>query len=217
MASHGPTSTTVTHPTTTTTTQIPYPQPQEESQIPQPLPHTHTQILQPQAPAPTAAPTTRTRTGSIRMRRPSTGRDVPIAQPAPAAHPLQSIPQAQPAPITPRAAPVTDNSWQGQGNRRRSSSEPQRPSVALLEAEHELRHHPTATTPLQPLYEDISQTGTNVGAGPPRSRGANKWKRPGMNRTSSAINLRRRDHQLKDHEIDNDMIDMLDVIGMCAL
>jgi len=38
-----------------------------------------------------------------------------------------------------------------------------------------------------------------------------------MNRTSSAINLRRRDHQLKDHEIDNDMVDMLDVIGMYAL
>jgi hypothetical protein len=34
-----------------------------------------------------------------------------------------------------------------------------------------------------------------------------------MYKMSSAINLRRRDHQRKDHEIDNDMVDMLDVIG----
>ncbi len=35
-----------------------------------------------------------------------------------------------------------------------------------------------------------------------------------MNRMSSAINLRRRDHQHQDHDVDNDMVDMLDVIGM---
>lgn len=34
-----------------------------------------------------------------------------------------------------------------------------------------------------------------------------------MSRMSSAINLRRRDHHRKDHDIDNDMVDMLDVIG----
>ncbi|KAF1359496.1 hypothetical protein EJ07DRAFT_120204 [Lizonia empirigonia] len=166
VTSHRPNSTTITHPTITTTTQIP----------------------QSSMPAPTAAPMTRTRTGSIRIRRPSNARDLPLAQPAPAAHP-----------------------WLGQGNRRRSSSEPQRPSVALLEAEHELRHHPTATTPLAPLYEEASRTGTNAGGGPPPSRCGSK-RRPGMSRMSSAINLRRRDHHRKDHDIDNDMVDMLDVI-----
>ncbi|KAJ8109226.1 hypothetical protein OPT61_g7619 [Boeremia exigua] len=205
VTNHGPNSITITHPTVTTTTQIP-----QSTQVPQ----THTRISQPepQVPAPSAAPITRTRTGSIRIRRPSSGREIPVAHPGPAAHHLQTIPQAQPAPISPRPAPVTDNSWQGQGNRRRSSSEPQRPSVALLEAEHELRRHPTATTTLQPLYEDQSQNGTNVGAGPPPSRGGSRRKRPGMSRMGSAINLRRRDHQQHDHEIDNDMIDMLDVI-----
>lgn len=34
-----------------------------------------------------------------------------------------------------------------------------------------------------------------------------------MNKMSSAMNLRRRDHQKKDHAIDNDMVDVLDVIG----
>lgn len=34
-----------------------------------------------------------------------------------------------------------------------------------------------------------------------------------MNRMTSAINLRRRDNQQHDHDIDNDMVDMLDVIG----
>ncbi|KAF2627844.1 hypothetical protein BU25DRAFT_392217 [Macroventuria anomochaeta] len=208
VTTHGPNSTTITHPTITTTTQGS----QTQTQISQSQPETQPQTPQPQVPAPTAAPITRTRTGSIRIRRPSSGREVPLAQPAPAAHPLQSIPQAQAAPITPRPAPATDNSWQGNSNRRRSSSEPQRPSVALLEQEHELRHHPTATTPLQPLYEDATQTGPNVGAGPPPSQGGRKRLRPGMNRMGSAINLRRRDHQKKDHEIDNDMVDMLDVI-----
>ena len=220
VTTHGPDSITITHPTITTTTQIPQsptqqPQTQTDISPAQPSqPQLQPQTPQPQVPAPTAAPITRTRTGSIRIRRPSTGRDIPVAQPAPAAHPLQSIPQAQPAPIIPRPAPVTDNSWQGQGNRRRSSSEPNRPSLAVLDAahEHELRHHPTATTPLAPLYEDASRTGTNVGAGPPPTQGGSK-RRPGMNKMSSAINLRRRDHQRKDHEIDNDMVDMLDVIG----
>ncbi|KAF9699919.1 hypothetical protein EKO04_002526 [Ascochyta lentis] len=214
VTSHGPNSTTITHPTITTTTQVPQSQPQAP-QFQSRAPQTQTQISHPQMPAPTAAPTsvpiTRTRTGSIRIRRPSSTRDIPLAQPALAVHPLQSIPQAQPAPLSPRPQPATDNSWLGQGNRRRSSSEPHRPSVAVLEAEHELRHHPTATTPLQPLYENASQTGTNVSAGPPPSRGGSK-RRPGMGRMSSAITLRRRDHQLKDHEIDNDMVDMLDVI-----
>lgn len=218
VTTHGPSSTTITHPTITTTTHVPL--------SPSQALHTHTRIsqpqsqapsqhqaVQPQVPASTAAPITRTRTGSIRIRRPSSGRDIPIAAPAPAAHPLQTIPQAQPPLVSPRPTPVKENSWQGQGNRRRSSSEPQRPPVALLEAEHELRHHPTATMPLQPLYEDESQTGANVGAGPPPTRGDSKRKRPGMNRMTSAINLRRRDHQQRDHEIDNDMVDMLDVIG----
>lgn len=85
--------------------------------------------------------------------------------------------------------------------------------MALLEAEHDLRRHPTANTPLQPLYEDASQAGSNVAAGPPPSRGGSKRKRPGMNKMSSAINLRRRDNRQLDHNIDNDMVDMLDVIG----
>ncbi|KZM24497.1 hypothetical protein ST47_g4362 [Ascochyta rabiei] len=228
---HGPNSTTITHPTTTTTTQIPQSPshvPQTPPQIPQTppqIPQTQPQIPQtqprtpqtqahtppPQVPAPTAAPITRTRTGSICLRRPSSGQDIALAQPAPAAHLLQSIPQAQPMPVTLQPQPATDNSWVGQGNRRRSSSEPHRPSVAVLEAEHALRHHPTATTPLQPLYENPSQTGANVSAGPLSSRGGSK-RRPGMNRMTSAINIRRRDHQRKDHQIDNDMVDMLDVI-----
>lgn len=218
VTSHGPNSTTITHPTITTTTQIPQssrevPQTQTHISSPQPQPQPQPQTPQPQVPAPTAAPITRTRTGSIRIRRPSNARDLPLAQPASAAHPLESIPQAQPAPIIERPPPPpTDNSWLGQGNRRRSSSEPQRPSVALLEAEHELRHHPTATTPLAPLYEEASRTGTNAGGGPPPSRSGSK-RRPGMSRMSSAINLRRRDHHRKDHDIDNDMVDMLDVIG----
>ncbi|KAF1932168.1 uncharacterized protein M421DRAFT_89519 [Didymella exigua CBS 183.55] len=207
---HGPISTTITHPTITTTTQMP--------RSPDRAPHSQTHIShepqthqyepptssqQPQAPAPTAAPVARTRDSSIRIRRPS-GQDVPLAQPAPATHPLQTIPQAQ---------PTSDNSWQGQGNRRRSSSEPQRPSVAMLEAEHDLRRHPSAIPPhLQPVYEDASRAETNTGAGPPPARGNSKRKRPGMNRMSSAINLRRRDHQHLDHDIDNDMVDMLDVI-----
>lgn len=37
-----------------------------------------------------------------------------------------------------------------------------------------------------------------------------------MNKMSSAINLRRRDHARMDHDIDNDMVDMLDVIGTYA-
>lgn len=217
---HGPNSTTISHPTITTTTQI--------AQSPGRAPHSQTHIShepqthqyeppaptqQPQAPASTAAPVTRTRTGSIRIRRPSSARDVPLAQPAPAAHPLQTIPQAQPAPTTPRPAPVSDNSWQGQGNRRRSSSEPQRPSLAMLEAEDDLRRHPTAVpSHLQPIYEDKSRAGVS-GTGPPPSRGNSKRKRPGLNKVSSAINLRRRDHQRLDHDIDNDMVDMLDVIG----
>lgn len=211
VTSHGPNSTTVTHPTVSTTTQIPYAPPTRVQQFEPPS--RTPQVQQPQAPAPTAAPVTRTRTGSIRLRRPSSARDIPIAQPAPVAHPLQTIPQAQPVPSSPRPTPERDDSWLGQGNRRRSSSEPQRPSVALLEAEHNLRRHPTATTPLQPLYEDASQTGPNAGAGPPPSRGGSKRNRPGMNRMTSAINLRRRDHQRHDHNIDNDMVDMLDVIG----
>jgi hypothetical protein len=218
---HGPNSTTITHPTITTTTQIPH--------SPDRAPHSQTYIShepqthqyeaqapsqQPQAPASTAASVTRTRTGSIGIRRPSSGRELPLAQPAPVAHPLQTIPQAQPAPITPRPPPVSDNSWQSQGNRRRSSSEPQRPSLAMLEAEDDLRRHPTNIPPhLQPVYEDVSRAGARTGAGPPPSRGNSKRKRPGMNKMSSAINLRRRDHQRLNHNIDNDMVDMLDVIG----
>lgn len=223
---HGPNSTTITHPTITTTTQIP--------QSPDRAPHSETYIShqpqthqyeppapaqQPQAPAPAPAPApiTRTRTGSIRIRRPSSARDLPLAQAGPAAHPLQTIPQAELAPPTPQPAPVSDNSWQGQGNRRRSSSEPQRPSMAMLEAEDDLRRHPTAIPPhLQPIYEDKSRAENNGGAGPPPSRNNSKRKRPGMYRTSSAINLRRRDHQRMDHDIDNDMVDMLDVIGTCT-
>lgn len=218
---HGPNSTTVTHPTVTSTTQIP----QSPNQAPQtqthvshePQTHQYEPPTSPQharAPAPAPAPVTRTRTGSIRIRRPSSTAELPLAQPAPAAHPLQTIPQAHPAPIAPRPAPASDNSWQGQGNRRRSSSEPQRPSMALLDAEHDLRRHPTAIPPhLQPVYEDVSRAGTHTGAGPPPSRSGSKRKRPGMGRMSSAINLRRRDHQRLDHDIDNNMIDVLDVIG----
>lgn len=223
---HGPNSTTITHPTITTTTQIPQSpaqQPQTQTHVtpaqpsqPQPQPPTQPQAPQPQVPAPTAAPITRTRTGSIRLRRPPVGHTLPVAQPAPAAHPLQSIPQAQVAPTAPRPAHVTDNSWQGQGNRRRSSSAPDRPSSTVLDSAyehgHELRHHPTATTPLAPLYEDASRANTNVGGGPPPARKGSK-RRPGMNKMSSAMNLRRRDHQKKDHAIDNDMVDVLDVIG----
>lgn len=219
---NGPSSTTITHPTITTTTHVP--------QSPDRAPHSQTYIShepqthqyeppahaqQPQAPTPaaTAAPITRTRTGSIRIRRPSSTRDLPLAQTAPAAHPLQTIPQAQQAPITPRPEPVSDSSWQGQGNRRRSSSEPQRPSMALLDAEHALGRHPTAVpSHLQPIYEDKSRAGVSD-TGPPPSRGNSKRKRPGMTRVSSAINLRRRDHRHLDHDIDNDMVDMLDVIG----
>lgn len=209
VTTHGPNSTTITHPTISTTTQIPYASTTHVHQFEAP-PRTSPQ---PQAPAPAIAPVTRPRTGSIRLRRSSQGRDLPITQPEPAAHPLQTIPQAQLAPNPPRPTLETDDSWGGQGNRRRSSSEPQRPSVALLEAEHNLRRHPTATTPLQPLYEDASQTGANAGVGPPPSRGGSKRTRPGMNRMGSAINLRRRDHKRHDHDIDNDMVDVLDVIG----
>jgi hypothetical protein len=34
-----------------------------------------------------------------------------------------------------------------------------------------------------------------------------------MNKMGSAINLRRRDHKQTDHAVDNDMVDVLDVIG----
>lgn len=223
---HSPSSTTTTHPSITTTTQVPqspYQPPQTQTHAShQPHPHQYepsTPSRQPQAPAPAAVPGSRTRAGSIRLRRPSSGREIPLAQPAqpaPASYPLQTIPQDQPAPITPRPAPASDNSWLGQGNRRRSSSEPQRPPLALLDSVRSLRRHPTATTPLQPLYEDASRAETKAGAGPPPSRSDSKRKRPGMSRVGSAINLRRRDHQRLDHDIDNDMVDMLDVIGTHA-
>ncbi|KAJ4342884.1 hypothetical protein N0V87_000601 [Didymella glomerata] len=84
--------------------------------------------------------------------------------------------------------------------------------MAMLEAEDDLRRHPTAIPPhLQPIYEDKSRAGVS-GTGPPPSRANSKRKRPGMNKMSSAINLRRRDHQRLDHDIDNNMVDVLDVI-----
>lgn len=221
VTSHGPNSTTITHPTITTTTQFPQssstqyrqfePPPPEHPRLPQQQ-AAQPQPSQPQPTAAAAAPATRSRTGSIRLRRPSSARDLPVAQPAPVAQPLQSIPQAQLPPTSPPPQLGRDDSWLGQGNRRRSSSEPQRPSLALLEAEHDLRRHPTATTPLQPLYEDGAQSGPTTDAGPPPTRGGSKRMRPGMRRMSSAINLRRKDHRRADHDIDNDMVDMLDVI-----
>lgn len=180
VTTHGPNSTTITHPTVTTTTQTP--------QSPSETPQTHTSI-----------------SGSEPQRRQF---EPPTPHPQVPAPTLQTIPQN--ATISPRPAPVTDSSWEGQGNRRRSSSEPQRPSIAVLDAEHNLRRHGTATTPLQPLYEMASQSQTNVGAGPPPT---SRRMRPGMSKMGSAINLRRRDHKQTNHAVDNNMVDVLDVIG----
>ena len=145
------------------------------------------------------APQNRQSSGAIRIRRPPSQLAV---------RPAQSL-TAQPAPQDPQPPP-SDADQQWQANRRRSSSEPQRPSLALLEDDGILRRQFTAT-PLQPLYEEGTRTAKHSDATGPPPRAANRW-RPGMLRQSSAINLRRKDHQLEQHNMDANMVDMLDVI-----
>jgi hypothetical protein len=174
ITTHGPSSTTVTHPTVTTTTS------------------TSDRAPQPQQPS-----------GSIRIRRPPSQLAVHPAQSS-TAQPAE--PQVQPAQPT----PTSDADQQWLANRRRSSSEPQRPSLALLEDDGILRRQFTAT-PLQPLYEESSRTAKPGDATGPPPRAASKW-RPGLLHQSSAINLRRKNHQLGQHAMDANMVDMLDVI-----
>ena len=103
-----------------------------------------------------------------------------------------------------------------QGNRRRSSSEPQRPHLAAIlqpqDDDLEIRRHVTAT-PLQSLPEEgvgmISQhDGIGTPAVPPRNPRRPAWGR--------AISLRPRaqtGQAVPQTEYEPQLVDMLDVIG----
>lgn len=135
---------------------------------------------------------------SIRIRRPASRESVPDPPPA----------------ISPPA--VTDSSWQA--GRRRSSSEPRPPSAALIQDDGLRRQVTALHPPLQPLYEEGAKAGGLAPDHAPPSSQRPGMMRMGLNRQTSAINIRRKDHASKDsneNTMGTNVVDVLDVIGWC--
>lgn len=202
--SHGP------HTVTTTSTSA-GPQTIVTSGSPQSTTFTHPTVTTtnsiPRRPVPSATATAQTQTQtqpverrpSVRIRRlPST--------------PLLSQSQA------PTEATRAGGDHGEQTNRRRSSSEPQRPQLAPYPANDlEIRRQVTAT-PLQTLHEEGSGATTPqflaVPAGHPQGRQratSNASRRPVLDRQTSHSSISARGGNA--HEYNAEIIDMLDVIG----
>ncbi|KAF2013574.1 hypothetical protein BU24DRAFT_394460 [Aaosphaeria arxii CBS 175.79] len=150
----------------------------------------------------------------------------PSPQPPPAALPpidrhnsIRIRRQGSTHPSDLRAQPTSPQQDQ-YGNRRRSSSEPQRPPLSALfpseEDDLEIQRHATATAaPLQTLHEEgafaePSQFYSTAPAIPPRN-----LRRPGWGRQLSSISLRQRAQTgqvVHPSEYDADFVDVLDVL-----
>jgi hypothetical protein len=153
---------------------------------------TTTTTSQPHAPPSIAQ---RVRSGSIRIKKSPSQQGV-------------AIPLATPAPV-----PAADDGWQG--GRRRSSSEPRPPPQAMFQDDN-LRRQLTATPqPLQPLYEDGTQTAFPA-AGPPASKRPGVGQK-GITRQSSAFHMRRHQNDPNQNMMGHNVVDVLDVIGQQLL
>ncbi|KAF2118144.1 hypothetical protein BDV96DRAFT_569350 [Lophiotrema nucula] len=97
-------------------------------------------------------------------------------------------------------------------NRRRSSSEPQRPRlVPPTDDELEIRRQVTTTaTPLQTLHEEGPRSQAPQFLSVPAAHPPQRLRRPGLGRQSSGISIRSRIRDVQ--EYDPDLVDMLDVI-----
>lgn len=204
--SHGP------HTVTTTSTSA-GPQTIVTSGSPQSTTFTHPTVTTtnsiPRRPVPSATATAQTQTQPVE-RRPSVRiRRLPST-------PLLSQSQA------PTEATRAGGDHGEQTNRRRSSSEPQRPQLAPYPANDlEIRRQVTAT-PLQTLHEEGSGATTPqflaVPAGHPQGRQratSNASRRPVLDRQTSHSSISARGGNA--HEYNAEIIDMLDVIGKLQL
>ncbi|CAI6287327.1 unnamed protein product [Periconia digitata] len=146
----------------------------------------------------------------------------PFARPpqAPVSRPSTIGIRRQAASPSPTPAPASDvDSDEGGwgGGRRRSSSEPQRPPLALLNPhdDMEIRRQMTATPrPLQTLHEEGSSSNVPQASRLPPVVPAKDPRRPTMPRQASAFNLRRAPHHngQESRDYETDLVDLLDVI-----
>ncbi|KAF1959354.1 hypothetical protein CC80DRAFT_490305 [Byssothecium circinans] len=187
---HGPTITTTTSHTSSNPRTTITPSGPQSSTITHPTVRTTHSMPRPQPPQAPQRPQASTATQTA--RRPSTiGIRIHGADPSTQAHATEA---------------------HVEGNRRRSSSEPQRPQVALLDPRDdlEIRRQITAT-PLQTLHEGSENSVPRVSTFAPIVP-SSAQQRPSFGRQASAFNLRRTQQGHEPRAYENDLVDILDVI-----